>query len=148
MTKEDFKQNCVNIIDNNKEAIIAIGDEIFAHPELGFKEKHTAALVRQTLEDLGIPNQDHLALTGVKGNLKGRRSDLRVMVMGELDAVICPLHPQADLQTGAAHSCGHNSQIAAMVPRRSTAGSRALSEAVSRRSGVTSCTDNSPVLNF
>jgi len=115
MTKEDFKQNCVNIIDNNKEAIIAIGDEIFAHPELGFKEKHTAALVRQTLEDLGIPNQDHLALTGVKGNLKGRRSDLRVMVMGELDAVICPLHPQADLQTGAAHSCGHNSQIAAML---------------------------------
>lgn len=115
MTKENFKQNCVNIIDSNKEAIIAIGEEIFAHPELGFKEEHTAALVRQTLADLGIPHQDHLALTGVKGNLKGRHSDVRVMVMGELDAVICPLHPQADLQTGAAHSCGHNSQIAAML---------------------------------
>jgi len=115
MTKEEFKQNCVQRIDDHKADIIAIGDEIFAHPELGFKEERTAALVRQTLDGLGIPHQDQLALTGVRGNLKGRRSDVRVMVMGELDAVICPLHPQADLRTGAAHSCGHNSQIASML---------------------------------
>lgn len=37
------------------------------------------------------------------------------MVMGELDAVVCPLHPQADRTTGAAHSCGHNAQIASML---------------------------------
>ena len=35
--------------------------------------------------------------------------------MGELDAVISPNHPLADLNTGAAHSCGHFAQIAAMV---------------------------------
>ena len=29
--------------------------------------------------------------------------------------MVCPLHPQADRETGAAHSCGHNSQIAAML---------------------------------
>lgn len=115
MTKEELKQLCLLEIDKNKDTIIALGEEIFAHPELGFKEENTARLVRETLGRLHIPYQNHLALTGVKGNLKGRRSDVRVMVMGELDAVICPLHPQADLNTGAAHSCGHNSQIASML---------------------------------
>jgi amidohydrolase len=115
MTKEELKQRCAAIIDENKDAIIAIGEEIFAHPELGFKEKRTSQLVKDTLDRLRIPHQDGIALTGVKGVLKGKSSDIRVMVMGELDAVICPLHPQADPDTGAAHSCGHNSQIASML---------------------------------
>ena len=115
MTQEELKQRCLREIDKNKETIIALGDEIFRHPELGFKEEHTAQLAAQIFDRLHIPYRDALALTGVKGNLKGRRSDTRVMVMGELDAVVCPLHPDADLRTGAAHSCGHNSQIAAML---------------------------------
>lgn len=114
-TKEALKAQVIAAIDANKERIIAIGEEIFAHPELGFKEERTAQLVKDVLNELQIPYEDHLAITGVKGNLKGRKSDIRVMVMGELDAVVCPLHPQADLKTGAAHSCGHNSQIATML---------------------------------
>lgn len=115
MTKEELKLQVISAIDENKERIIALGEEIFAHPELGFKEEHTSQLVKQVFEELKIPYQDGLAITGVKGNLKGRSSDLRIMVMGELDAVVCPLHPQADGKTGAAHSCGHNSQIASML---------------------------------
>jgi amidohydrolase len=115
MTKEQLKQRCAAIIDENKDAIIAIGEDIFAHPELGFKEKRTSQLVKDTLDRLRIPHQDGIALTGVKGVLQGKSSDIRVMVMGELDAVISPLHPQADPDTGAAHSCGHNSQIASML---------------------------------
>jgi amidohydrolase len=115
MTKEQLKQRCAAIIEENKDAIIAIGEDIFAHPELGFKEKRTSQLVKDTLDRLRIPHQDGIALTGVKGVLQGKSSDIRVMVMGELDAVISPLHPQADPDTGAAHSCGHNSQIASML---------------------------------
>ncbi len=115
MTREDLKRRCLSAIDENKEKIIAIGEDIFSHPELGFKEERTSRLVRDVLDSLNIPHQDHLALTGVKGTLKGGEQGPRVMVMGELDAVVCPLHPQADPQTGAAHSCGHNSQIASML---------------------------------
>lgn len=115
MTKEELKLQVISAIDDNKERIIALGEEIFAHPELGFKEEYTSRLVKRVFEELNIPYQDGLAITGVKGNLKGRSSDLRIMVMGELDAVVCPLHPQADGKTGAAHSCGHNSQIASML---------------------------------
>ena len=115
MTKEALKARCLQLIEDNKAAIIDIGQEIFAHPELGFKEHNTAALVRSTFERLGIPYRDKLAITGVRGDLKGRSDGPRVMVMGELDAVVCPLHPQADRTTGAAHSCGRNAQIASML---------------------------------
>ena len=54
MTKEALKAQCLEYIDARKEEIIAIGQEIFAHPELGFKETHTAAVVRRTLDDLNI----------------------------------------------------------------------------------------------
>lgn len=115
LTKEQLKTRVIANIDANKERIIAIGEQIFANPELGFKEEKTSQLVKEVLRELNIPYEDGLAITGVKGNLRGRKSDIRVMVMGELDAVVCPLHPQADRKTGAAHSCGHNSQIATML---------------------------------
>ena len=115
MTKEMLKQLVVEEIDRNKEKIITIGDTIFNNPELGFKEYKTSRLAADTLRALGLPCEEGLALTGVKAVARGREAGPRVMVMGELDAVVCPLHPCADRQTGAAHSCGHNSQIASML---------------------------------
>ena len=35
--------------------------------------------------------------------------------MGELDSVICPSHPEANNETGAVHSCGHNAQTATLL---------------------------------
>jgi amidohydrolase len=115
MTKEELKQQVCQEIDSNKMAIISIGNQIFNHPELGFKERNTAQLVAGQLKALGLSYEAGLAITGVKAGAKGKQSKAKVMIMGELDAVICPLHPAADLITGAAHSCGHNSQIAAML---------------------------------
>ncbi len=115
MTKETLKQEIIKEIDRNRQEIIRIGRQIYTNPELGFKEEKTSALVRKTFQDLNIPYQDHLALTGVKAVAKGRNSNARALVMGELDAVVCPLHKNADLTTGAAHSCGHHGQIASML---------------------------------
>ena len=115
MTKESLKARCLQAIDEKRDQIIALGQEIFAHPELGFKEVHTADLVRRTFKSLQIPYRDHLAITGVRGDLTGGRPGPRELIKGEMDAVVCPLHPQADPATGAAHSCGHNAQIAAML---------------------------------
>jgi metal-dependent amidase/aminoacylase/carboxypeptidase family protein len=36
-------------------------------------------------------------------------------VLGELDALCLPSHINADPETGAAHVCGHNFQIASML---------------------------------
>jgi amidohydrolase len=116
MDREGLKHAVERAIDDNREEIIGIGRAIFSNPELGFKEFKTSKLVAATLEGLGIPCREGIAITGVRGSLQGSAPrTLRIAVLGELDAVVCPLHPHADALTGAAHSCGHNAQIAAML---------------------------------
>ena len=115
MTKQELKELACKAIDKKAEEIIAIGEKILAHPEMGYREFDTAALVKSELEKLSIPYRDKLAVTGVKGNLPGRAHKARVAVIGEMDAVTCSTHPLADEVTGAAHACGHNAQIASML---------------------------------
>ncbi len=38
-----------------------------------------------------------------------------VLILGELDSIICPQHPECDPETGAVHSCGHHAQGAALI---------------------------------
>ena len=67
------------------------------------------------MEALGLQPQSGLALTGVKGRLRGGMPGPRVALIGELDSLRTSDHPLADPVTGAAHSCGHNAQIAGMI---------------------------------
>jgi len=136
--KEALKRKVELSIESRKDDIIRIGRTIFENPELGFKEFKTSALVQDVLASLGIPFDGGLAITGVKGRLRGGRRSFpehasagapTVGIFGELDSVVCPLHPHADPITGAAHSCGHNSQIAAMLgAAMGLAGSGAMDE--------------------
>lgn len=115
MTTQELKSRVIKAIDQRKEEIIALGEQIRVNPELGYKEHQTAALVEATYHKLGLEYRSGLAITGSKAELPGAEHKVRVAVMGELDAVVCPEHPDADIETGAAHSCGHNAQIAAML---------------------------------
>ena len=115
MEISEIKKRVLEIIDEHREDIIAIADKIFAKPEMGYREFETAKLVAEELGKLGIECRTGLAVTGVKGNMKGRQSLSRVAVIGELDSVSCTNHPNADPVTGAAHACGHFAQVAAML---------------------------------
>jgi len=115
MEIEQLKRRVCHRIDENSNRIIDIAEKILKNPELGYKEEKTSRLVSDVLCELGIPVQEGLAITGVKGSLKGRKEGVTVAVMGEMDAVICRAHPMADKDTGAVHACGHNAQIAAML---------------------------------
>lgn len=110
-----LKQIVCNTIDKNKEKIIALGEEILKNPELGYKEFKTSELVRTLFHELGLENITEHAITGVKGWAKGSSSEVKIALIGELDAVLCPAHTFADPKTGAAHSCGHNTQIASLI---------------------------------
>lgn len=115
MNKEKLKKLVFLEIEKNADAIIGIGEKIKNNPEMGYKEHKTAALVKEELSRLGMSVRDTLAETGVKAKLCGGSSDITVAVMGELDAILCVTNPDADPITGAAHACGHNAQIAAML---------------------------------
>lgn len=116
ITKEDLKARVCEAIAARKDDIKEIALSIWNEPELGYKEVKTAAKVEKAFAALGVPFQSKLALTGVKGRLKGGKgSKCSVAVLSELDAVICADHPGADPISGAAHCCGHNAQIANMM---------------------------------
>lgn len=110
-----LKTKVCDEIDKRKDEIIEIAGDIFAHPELGYKEFRTSGIVGGVFKKMGLEYEDNLAITGKKARVKGRDHNLNVCIMGELDSVLCPDHPHADPQTGAAHSCGHNGQIASML---------------------------------
>lgn len=110
----ELKERVCRAIDAHREEIYALGEDIRLHPELGFKEIRTAALVADRFRKLGIDHRAGLGVTGVKGVLRGR-GDTTVAYLGELDSVLVREHPQADPETGAAHACGHNCQIANLL---------------------------------
>jgi amidohydrolase len=114
-TLDATKDRVTAAIQANRDAIYAVGDAIYADPELGFKEVHTAERVAASFDRLGLPYRTNLGITGVKAVLDSGRPGPSVCIIGELDSIIVFDHPDANPQTGAAHCCGHNCQIAGML---------------------------------
>jgi amidohydrolase len=116
MTRDALKARVYEAIDRRADQIVALGDGIRKNPELGFKEFKTAALVASTFRGLGLDPATGLALTGVRADARGRAGDGPTFALfGELDGLVVQGHPEADPDTGAAHACGHNAQVAGML---------------------------------
>ena len=113
--KDELKRAVCEAIDRHADTIIDLGETILRNPETGFNEVKTAGLVAQRMDALGLAPHTGLALTGVKGRLAGGAPGPRLAFIGELDSLRTSEHPLADPLTGAAHSCGHNAQIAGMI---------------------------------
>src|SRR3989441_6710820 len=116
MTREELKHRVDEAIERHADAIVAVGEAIRRHPELGFKESRTAALVEAKFRELGLAPRSGLALTGVRADVAGGAGPGPTFaLLGELDALVVAGHPEADPSTGAVHACGHNAQIAGLV---------------------------------
>ncbi len=88
---------------------------IWQNPETGYKEVKTSAYMAQIFRDLGYELTMAEGITGFYTTLDTGRPGPCVLILAELDSVICPAHPEADPETGAVHSCGHNAQCAALA---------------------------------
>src|SRR5919202_6594028 len=115
MTSADLKARACRAIDAHAPELEQLARDIFDEPELGFKERRTAARVHEWFDRLGLNHQDGLALTGSKAMLDAGSPGPTVAVLGELDSLLCWEHPDRDPHTGAVHACGHNTQIATML---------------------------------
>jgi amidohydrolase len=116
MTKTELMRKVHAAIDRRAQEIVALGEQIRRQPELGFKEFRTARLVEDTMRGMGLAPRGGLAITGVRADAVGRGGDGPTFaLLGELDALVVPGHPLADPETGAAHACGHNAQVAGML---------------------------------
>jgi amidohydrolase len=112
MRVNPLKERLYQAVDARREAVIALGEDVLRHPELGFKERRTAGLVADLFAKLRIPTETGVAVTGVIGRLAGRGEGPTIAYMAEMDSVVVHGHPHASPQTGAAHACGHHAQIA------------------------------------
>jgi amidohydrolase len=111
LSSDERKASLAATIDVHAPALCAFGDDIFRHPEIGFREARTATQVAQALRALGLAVDEGLAITGVRATLHGARPGPAIAIIGELDGLPVPGHPHADPASGVAHACGHNAQL-------------------------------------
>ena len=110
---DHMEEKILSIIDAHADELQAMADDIFHHAEQGYHEYRTAQLVADYLKKLGLDTREGLAITGVKAAI-GKGEGPNVALIGELDAVSCPTHPDAS-DKGYAHACGHYAQIICML---------------------------------
>lgn len=108
----------MNLPTDILEQAVTIRRHLHQHPELGFEEYQTAALVAQTLTDLGIEVHTGIAKTGVVGVLKrgnsmrsiGIRADMDALPMDELNEF-----NHCSAARGRMHACGHDGHTAILL---------------------------------
>ncbi len=115
MEKQALKEKICGIIDLHRNEIIEAGQSIYDHPQLGYKEEYATEVMTKAFRQLGLEVEENIAVTGCRARSKSEKEGPRIAVLGELDAIICSEHPDADPNTGAIHACGHNIQAAAML---------------------------------
>jgi amidohydrolase len=98
--------------------VIAIRRDLHQHPELGFEERRTAALVAKRLRDLGYEVTEEIGITGVAGVMRGTRPGKTIMLRADMDAL--PIEEENDVayasQTrGTMHACGHDGHVAMLL---------------------------------
>lgn len=113
MNRDEIHQRIFGTIDTKSEAIHEVYREIYRHPELGYQERFATDYMAGKLEALGLKVEKDIAVTGCRAVSAKKRPGPTIAVMGELDALFCPDHPDSD-KDGVIHACGHNIQLAAM----------------------------------
>lgn len=109
-----IEKKIIDLIDSHSAEILSFAQDIAQHPEPGFEEKRTAEKTAGFLRSHGYDIHAGLARTGVRGDWT-KKDGPNVTIIGEMDAIGCKAHPQADPVNGTAHACGHHAQLAAMI---------------------------------
>jgi amidohydrolase len=98
--------------------LVAFRRQIHQQPELGFKERLTAAAIAKKLTEWGIPHQTGIAQTGVVAMIQGRKTSFRLKTLAiraDMDAL--PIQEANDVpyksqHDGVMHACGHDGHTA------------------------------------
>lgn len=99
--------------------LASLRHDLHAHPELGFEETRTAAIVAEKLRGWGIETHTGIGGTGVVGLVKGKgngarrialRADMDALPMGEKTGL-----PYTSKNAGSFHGCGHDAHTTILL---------------------------------
>jgi len=111
MSVSNSKKQTVNkYLEDNRQVIYALGEELFQNPELGFLEENTERIICKYLDDLGIPYKAKVSLHGVIATL-GQGEEFHIGVAADMDALLTSM----DGNMLPFHSCGHSIQVAILL---------------------------------
>ncbi|NLW74649.1 MAG: amidohydrolase [Clostridiales bacterium] len=102
-------------VEKHGKLILDTERYIWKNPETGFREWKTSKYLAEIFEKLGYKPTMAGDIPGFYTDIDTGRPGPRVLILGELDALICSEHPEADPETHVVHCCGHNAQCAALV---------------------------------
>jgi len=117
----------LQITDDIERQVVAWRRDIHQHPELGFQEHRTAALVAEHLRSLGLDEvKTGVGETGVVGILRGGRPGPVVALRADMDGL--PIQEQTGLpfastataiwegrEVPVMHACGHDAHVAILM---------------------------------
>lgn len=92
--------------------------DLHAHPELGFEEERTSAIVAQLLEEAGLRVHRGLGGTGVVGTLQVGNGTRTVALRADMDALAMPEtadRPYKSKFEGKMHACGHDGHTTLLI---------------------------------
>ena len=120
-------------VERHRELILEAERYIWAHPETGYKEYKTNEYLKEKFTSLGYEIVAPDDITGFYTVIDTGREGPELLILGELDSIICPAHKEADPVTGAVHSCGHNAQTATLLGIAAALTDKSLLEGLSGR---------------
>ena len=114
-------------VDAVYDEMVDLRRVVYRHPELGFAEYDTTALIRDRMRELGIAEARRVTETGGIFVLEGGRPGRSVVLRADIDAL--PVQEDARRAghsevEGVMHACGHDVHVAALLGSASTLASR------------------------
>ncbi|WP_242116999.1 M20 aminoacylase family protein [Sphingomonas lacusdianchii] len=108
----------MRIDDQDLADLAALRRDLHAHPELGFAEHRTAAIIAEALRAAGLEVATGIGGTGVVGTLRngpgngaiGFRADMDALPFAEQTGL-----PYASKTPGVFHGCGHDGHSATLI---------------------------------
>jgi len=111
-------QNSTPYFQSHLEYAMQIRRDLHQHPELGLEEVRTASVIKEKLDEYGIPYECGIAKTGIVASITNGNSDKCIGLRADMDAL-----PMQELNTfghtsvhaGKMHACGHDGHVVMLL---------------------------------
>lgn len=101
-----------------EQYIIEKRRDFHKHPETGFQEFRTSAIVKEELLKFGFTIEECIGVTGLVGTLIGNKNGKTIGLRADMDALnMQELNdiPYKSIHEGVMHSCGHDTHTAMLL---------------------------------